>query len=234
MRDDTERSLELLREVRALHDSDPALYRRIKQLPPKSRCARQSNINTLTQSHINTIAYLSSPQKKAFYLVSDRVRELSFLDAVGLFRAEPMERAVPFGDNEQRHYEQVRSAMAQYTADQQHQYREERPKIGGRDNDAKKAAAFLREVRPSLMNDDEARRTLDRLKQLIERGTYNRLADHLNRMSRKHKKTPMSTIDIVEQLEVLDQRYSENSTAQATSKPAVAATADVILSETFV
>lgn len=230
--DDTDRSLELLREVRSLHDSEPVLYRRIKQLPPKSRCARNTQ-NTEYKVQNTTIAYLASSQKKAFYLVGDHTRELSFLEAVDIFRADPSEKAIPFGDAESRHYEQVRNAMAKYNADQQHEYREERPKIGGRDNDAKKAAAFLREIRPALANDDEARTTLDRLKQLVERGTYNQLADALNRMARKHKKTPFTVIDIVEQLETLENRYGTHTVTTPT-RPSVAAIADIILSETFI
>ena len=232
VRDDTDRSLELLREVRSLHDSNPVLYRRIKQLPPKSRCARDTQ-NTECEVQNTTIAHLASSQKKAFYLVGDHARELSFLEAVDIFRADLSEKAAPFGDAESRHYEQVRSAMAKYNADQQHEYREERPKIGGRDNDAKKAAAFLREIRPALSNDDEALATLDRLKQMVERGTYNQLADALNRMARKHKKTPFTVIDIVEQLEALENRYGVHFVTSP-PRPIVAATADIILSETFI
>ncbi|MBR6928970.1 MAG: DEAD/DEAH box helicase [Bacteroidales bacterium] len=228
VRDDTDRNLELLREVRALHDNNPALYRRIKQLPPKSRCARAS------ETPFKTIAYLASETKTAYYLVDEQVRELSFLEAADIFRADPSEKAVPFGDSEPRHYEQVKRAMMQYVLDQQHEYSEEKPKIGGRDNDAKKAAAFLREVRPSLMNDEDALHTLDRLKQLVERGTYNQLADHINRLSRKHKKTPMTMIEIVKQLEALDERYGKDAAFATSKQPAVAAIADIILSETFI
>ena len=85
---------------------------------------------------------------------------------------------MPFADAEPTHYAQVRSALSLYTSDQQREHQEERPKIGGRDNDAKKAATFLREVRPA-MPDDEARSVADRLKQMVERGTYNQLADAL-------------------------------------------------------
>jgi len=228
VRDETDRSLELLREVRALHDTNPALYRRIKQLPPKSRCARASE----TQSQ--TVAYLASETKIAYYLVDEQVRELSFLEAADIFHAEPSEKAVPFGDSEPRHYEQVQRAMTQYTLDQQSEYSEEKPKIGGRDNDAQKAARFLRDIRPSLMNDEDALHTLDRLKQLVERGTYNQLADHINRMSRKHKKTPMQLIEIVKELEDFDKRYGEDATPVTPKQPMVAAIADIILSETFI
>lgn len=225
--DETDRSLELLREVRALHDSNPELYRHIKQLPPKSRCARQCS-QTSPAEH--TISYLASPFKKAFYLVGDTTRELSFLEAANIFYAEPDEKAVPFGNSEQLHYEQVRTALKQYTLNQQQEYQDDKLKIGSKDNDAKKAAAFLREVRPLL--DDDGRRTVDSLKMMVERGAYNQLADALNRISKKHKKEPMPLIKILEQLEELDKRYSQPQT-HTTTKQVALTTADIILSETF-
>lgn len=76
-----------------------------------------------------TIAYLSSPNKKAFYLVGERTRELSFLEAVDIFRAEPDEKALAFGDAESRHYEQVRRAMKQYTLDQQRNSARRSPRL---------------------------------------------------------------------------------------------------------
>lgn len=253
VRDETDRSLELLREVRALHDNNPELYRRIKRLPPKSRCARASErlnarsaINPIQAQRsvgqqptmddqrlgetLPSIVYLSSPFKKAFYLVGDTTRELSFLEAADIFHAEPDENAMSFGDSIQRHYEQVQSAMRQYTIDQQREYQEDKIKIGSKDNDAKKAAAFLREVRPML--DEEGRHTIDRLKQVVERGTYNQLADALNRISRKQKKEPAPLAKILEQLEDLDKRYNQTQ-SQTSTKQVAFATADIILSETF-
>ena len=251
VRDETDRSLELLSEVRVLHDTNSALYRKIKQLPPKSRCARVSerlNLNNPTQgtqcgateASVEmrlgetlpcTVSYLSSPQKKAYYLVGKTTRELSFLEAADLFHAEPDEKSVPFGDDLQLHYEQVQKALAQYTLDQQSEVQEEKLKIGSKDNDAKKAAAFLREIRPLF--DDEGRHTVDRLKQIVERGTYNQLADALNRISKKQKKEPSPSIKILEQLEELDKRYSQPETPTATKQVALT-TADIILSETFI
>lgn len=253
VRDETDRSLELLREVRHLHDTNPALYRKIKQLPPKSRCARASerlNLNNPTQAEgavwgnpnptsmraegtrPQTISYLASPLKKAFYLVGESIRELSFLEAADIFYAEPEEKSVPFGDSEPLHYEQVQTALKQYTLDQQREHQDDKPKIGSKDNDAKKAAAFLREIRPML--DDEGRHTVDRLKQLVERGTYNQLADALIRMSKKQKKELAPVIKILEQLEELDTRYSQPQQSQPTASHIANTTAEIILSETFI
>ena len=137
---------------------------------------------------------------------------------------------MPFGDSEQLHYEQVRTALKQYTFNQQQKYQDDKLKIGSKDNDAKKAAAFLREVRPLL--DDDGRRTVDSLKLMVERGAYNQLADALNRISKKHKKEPMPFIKILEQLEELEKRYSQPQT-HTTTKQVALTTADIILSETF-
>ena len=178
----------------------------------------------------STVTYLSSDFKKAFYLVGETTRELSFLEAADIFYAEPNEKAVPFGDSETLHYEQVRAALKQYTLDQQREHQDDKPKIGSKDNDAKKAAAFLREVRPML--DDEGRHTVDRLKQLVERGTYNQLADALIRMSKKQKKEPAPVIRILEKFEELESRYGQPQT-ETTTKQVALTTADIILSETF-
>ena len=85
---------------------------------------------------------------------------------------------------------------------------------------------------PSLP-DDDARQIVDALKSLVERGKYNQLADSLNRLSRKHKKTPLPIIEIVEQLEVLKVRYGQPD-KETTPQTSAGITADIILSETFV
>ena len=124
-----------------------------------------------------------------------------------------------------------RSGGGVKTIDQQSEAQEEKLKIGSKDNDAKKAAAFLREIRPLF--DDDGRRTVDRLKQIVERGTHNQLADALNRISKKQKKEPLPSLKILEQLEELDKRYSQPQTPTATKQVALT-TADIILSETFI
>jgi hypothetical protein len=53
-------------------------------------------------------------------------------------------------------------------------------------------------------------------------------------MSRKHKKEPIPTIKIVEQLEDLDARYSQPQPSQPTASNNANTTAEIILSETFV
>ena len=232
-RDDTDRNQDLLRVVKSLHESDPVLYRQIKQLPPKSRCARkEKTTESAPETLPRTIVYLSSPQKKAYYLVDEHTRELSFLDAAELFYAELEEKALPFGESEALHYEQVRKAFARYSADQQNENRVVVSKIGGKDTDAKKAAAFLRELRPSL--DDQGKRTADRLKQLVEHGIYNQLANALNRMARKQKKEPAPIIEIMEQLDDLDQRYNQPEPQTENDGQQLVAPAEIIISETFI
>ena len=250
--DDTDRTLELMGEVRQLHDNNPALYRRIKQLPLKSRCGRSAlrfNVEATAgqhgTSHANTpqfpltVAYIASSQKKAFYLVGENVVELSFLQAADLMKASPDERAVSFGDCMEEHYKHVRAAMQHYATGQQRAADDSKPKIGNRDNDAIKAAAFLRQLRPRLvfadtgLPDEEAQQTVDRLKQLVEHGTYNQLADKLNRMARQQKKEPRPAVELLEELEALAARYVGDGKKEPEQENGVPK-AEIILSETFV
>ena len=258
VRDDTDRTLELMGEVRQLHDNNPALYRRIKQLPLKSRCGREAfpspggvpegrggthsgRVDDLMpgQQLPLTVAYIASSQKKAFYLVGERVCELSFLQAADLMKASPDERAVPFGDCLEEHYKHVRAAMQHYATGQQRAADDSKPKIGNRDNDAIKAAAFLRQLRPRLvfadtgLPDEEAQQTVDRLKQLVEHGTYNQLADKLNRMARQQKKEPHPVVELLEELEALAARYVGDGKKEPEQERGVLK-AEIILSETFV
>jgi len=250
VRDDTDRTLELMGEVRQLNDNNPALYRRIKQLPLKSRCGREAfpswggapegRVADLMpgQQFPLTVAYIASSQKKAFYLVGERVCELSFLQAADLMKAEPDERAVPFGDCMEAHYKHVRAAMQHYATGQQRAADDSKPKIGNRDNDAIKAAAFLRQLRPRLvfadtgLLDEEAQQTVDRLKQLVEHGTYNQLADKLNRMARQQKKEPRPVVELLEELEALAVRYVGDGKKEPEQERGVLK-AEIILSETF-
>ena len=102
-------------------------------------------------------------------------------------------------------------------------------------NSALRATLLRGAVDERLMPDAEALQTLDRLKRLVEHGTFNQLADQLNRLSRKHKKEPLPTIAIVQQLEALAARYADQvEKSSATSIPAAIAQPDIILSETFV
>ena len=249
VRDDTDRNLELLREVRALHDKDPQRYQRIKNLPHKSRCARGiAQLNAAksktseslsatahsAETHPQTIAYLSSPLKKAFYLTQgEQTRELGFIEAADIFHAEPDEPALPFGDNMQLHYDQVQRATKQYAnAQKQQLLQADTPQIGGKDSDAKKAAAFLRELRPSI--DDAGKRTIDSLKQMVEHGTYNQLADAIVRLAKKNKKQPLTISSLTDQLKQLRKRYAQPETKQPLNNAAANTKASIILSETFI
>lgn len=251
VRDDTDRTLELMGEVRQLHDNNPALYRRIKQLPLKSRCGREAfpSRGGVPEGRVDdllpgqqlplTMAYIASSQKKAFYLVGENVVELSFLQAADLMKASPDERAVSFGGCMEEHYKHVRAAMQHYATGQQRAADDSKPKIGNRDNDAIKAAAFLRQLRPRLvfadtgLPDEEAQQTVDRLKQLVEHGTYNQLADKLNRMARQQKKDPRPVVELLEELEALAARYVGDGKKEPEQERGVLK-AEIILSETFV
>lgn len=249
VRDDTDRNLELLREVRTLHDKDPQRYKRIKNLPHKSRCARgiaqlnaaksktSESLSTTAhgaETHPQTIAYLSSPLKKAFYLTQgEQTRELGFIEAADIFHAEPDEPALPFGDNMQLHYDQVQRATKQYAnAQKQQLLQADTPQISGKDADANKANRFMREVRKML--DAQGQQHIDSLLDMVQRGTYNQLTDAINRIAKKHNKQPLTISSLTDQLKQLRKRYAQPETKQPLNNAAASTKASIILSETFI
>ena len=78
VKDNIDKKIELLREVRNLYNTDRKLYHKIKSLPMKSRVMR----NTGKHSG-KTIVFMSSNVKTEFYLVSsDGAKVIDFLEAV--------------------------------------------------------------------------------------------------------------------------------------------------------
>lgn len=83
----------LLDDARKLYAADPEVYQRIKNLPVKSRTARNIAESGKEIKTGTTLVYISSSFKQEFYRVENGVAsDIGFLDAVELFRAEPEEK----------------------------------------------------------------------------------------------------------------------------------------------
>ncbi|MBQ7280997.1 MAG: helicase [Bacteroidales bacterium] len=223
--DDTDRSLQLIREVRQLRDSDPALYDYIKHLPCKSRCARNAANGIHPQS---SIVYLSSSDKRAYYMLEGmQCRELSFLDAVAVLQASSDEVSVDFDTSNAINYSHVRQAVALF--EQCVDERVELSVIGSSDRNAKEADAFLRHVIPFLPTDDAKEAALQ-LQTLVRQGTYTPLTKKLCTLARANKKKPVAMTMIAEQL----QQFATTYHAVTTMRTTLSEEPDIVLSETFV
>lgn len=85
---DTE--LEYLSLIRDIRDKDEELYLKIKNLPKKSKCARNYEDSYIENS---TISFLKKGDLKRIYITNSSLdnKELNFFDAVKYFKCEPNE-----------------------------------------------------------------------------------------------------------------------------------------------
>ena len=100
--------LQYLMEIRTFREESPDEFRRIKNLPMKIR-----NAVTNRQRRRGTISYLRNNAHHAFYAVDqdNTLEELSFLQAVPIFKCDPTVKAQPLHE---RHHVHVQRALTHF------------------------------------------------------------------------------------------------------------------------
>lgn len=90
--DNSDTELEYLSLIREIRDKDEELYLKIKNLPKKSKCARNYEDTYIENS---TISFLKKGDLKRIYITNSSLdnKELNFFDAVKYFKCEPNEKA---------------------------------------------------------------------------------------------------------------------------------------------
>lgn len=181
VKDNIDKKIALLREVRELYNSDRKLYHKIKALPMKSRVMRD------TGKHSGkSIIFVSSNVKTEFYLATAAgIQALGFLEAVKYLKAKPEEQPVPFV-NEAQHYEHVNSALAQYTAEYVEVADTSSINCTDLDKTSLIANKFLRTIKQMISTDSELKSQCDILMGYINEGIYAQLPRRLKDLSRKY------------------------------------------------
>lgn len=216
VRDNVDKQLELLREVRELYAKDHELYSKIKNLPCKSRTIRTSQYRPKGLAPKSTIVYLKTGNRSQFYKVNgDNLPEqIEFIEAAELLRAKMDEPTGAFEPLKDIHYKHVQKA---YNAYDKEISTEETPEISivekKKDKNAVSALAFLREAKRTFSSDIIYTKILV-IEKYVNEGVFSNLTLSLNRLSRdvtRMKKN--STIDelkpmIAMKLEYLYDHYN--------------------------
>lgn len=106
--EDVNERLQYLMEIRKFREESPDEFQRIKNLPLKIRNAVQNR-----ERQDSTISYLRNKRHHAFYEVDkeDNLKELSFLQAVPIFKCDPSVNAHPLHE---KHHAQVHQALTHF------------------------------------------------------------------------------------------------------------------------
>ena len=185
VRDNVDRQLELLREIRELYATDKELYDKIKVLPCKSRSVRKADMADKKHvAHQSSIIYITKGQKSQFYSISgdDQPEKMEFVNAAEILKAKADEPTGDFPAVKDVHYAQVEKAFRQYLIEEEQNHSTE--KLSAKKNDnGTKALAAMRVLKRAFHNDDIYEKLLV-LEQYIVEGIFNRLTKSINALNR--------------------------------------------------
>ena len=234
-RDENDDKLALMREVSKLHKENPALYERIKSLPPKSRCVRSAQ-NCPLNADGTTLVFLASKERVDYVLVGNdnTPRRLPLLDAVKRLKADIDEPSYPIGDTGQRHFLQVQRAIELYNQLLQSQDTAVSMRINVHDKVVLGALKFLRTNAAEAMSDARGRRLCLKLQSIVDQGVYNSLPRQLGDLAKQQRGAdPLSNEELEQQILDLAEIYCPEI-EKATIGAAFNAIPDIIISETFI
>lgn len=232
VKDSMDEKLALIRELRDVYNKNRELYDKVKQLPLKSRVARNTG-----KHKDKTIVYVSSDVKTEFYLATDNtIVPVDFLQAVKYLKANPEEQAAPFLPD-CKNYGHVNRALHKYTSEYVEDADNASINRTDLDNISKTALNFLRKI-CQVITDNTTKVQCKILTDYINKGVYTQLPRRLRDLSKPYKGDKVQIKSDEEKLkrtlsELIGeyQTMSEQMQEQAVPK---ASDPQIIISETFI
>lgn len=237
IKDSVDKTLELVEEVRKLYDTEPDYYETIKNLPMKSRAARELHENECRNK--TTVVFMSSPRKKEYYLVTnDTLKQIPFLEAVDYLRAERSEDGLSIKSVENFHYSHVHSAMNKFSLDLRNQ---ESTSLLFKDQHNKKVTAVLNFLSVTCkeifgMASDEVKNA-QILKGYVHEGRYTQLTASLRKMNKMYGgKKKLSVAKVEELSRLLQDKVNTYHTKSRLREQAKAQDLEprIVVSESFI
>lgn len=237
-REQEDRNVELpfYEELRCLYQQNRKEYKRIERLSLRSRTGREPReVEGVTLSG-DTLVFLKTNFRKLFYLVNDeQTRELSVLDALHYFKAQPEEQPVA---RIAQHHDHVEKAVKQFRVSKEEEIHEEESNQNQRSNlgaQVTTAVSLLNSMLPHI-EDGDTRLKIIQLKELAERGTITYIAKRLQRIQKDLQRQGGSKakMDFDEALkQVLEMANHYNAYYRDTQHAEEESDATIILSESF-
>ena len=214
VRDNIDKQLEMLREVRNLYADEPELYKKIKELPIKSRTVRKEENRKQGVEPKTSIVYISKGLKSQFYkVVGDGTPEkLEFVEAAEILRADKSELTGNFDAVKDIHYKHVEKAFNSYIQDDEKD--NAAPTFTARRNDnGTKALALIRQLKRAYRNDEVYDKILI-IETYVQTGVFtgltkaiNRLTQQVNKMTKDGSKMTDHSTEIIPIIENLYSKY---------------------------
>ncbi len=233
VQDETDKNLQLLREVREVYNHDIALYKKIKALPLKSRAARAKNKAAPSGT---TLTFVKSNRKTEYYLIKDdsKPESIDFLAAADIMRADVNEKAIDFSNVKDYHYKHVSATVEAFKTEIIVQQDVIDINQAVKDKRTLEALNFLRRYE-SCITDSDVRQQILVLKEHINAGAFAGLIKQVRDLAKKYREKNVSLNDwqdeIDEQIRDLYRQYGPTTSASQSSDDETEPS--IIISESF-
>lgn len=232
--EDVNEEMQFYEELRALYLNDRKEFNRISRLSLRSRCGREPKTYegmTLSQ---DTLVFLKTNIRKAFYRASDQsVEELSAIEALHLFKASKDEKPV---ERIERHHTHVDKACKAFKNAINSQIASD-DLIGASQQGSMGAQvvtavsllnAFLAEIQ-----DANIRQQITQLQSLARDGVITDIPKRLQRMSKDLRRGKLSRDDALDAIIAMARKYNDYYVAEEERKRRPESAPQIILTESF-
>ncbi|MCS6934112.1 MAG: helicase-related protein [Chitinophagales bacterium] len=228
IKEEEDERLKYLHYLRNFRKENKEWFDKIKKIPLKARTGRNASAIRKPKWQNSTVVFLKNNQKFEFYRVDSRNQpnEITPLEAIKIFEAQPDEPACPLPDN---HYEHVSAAIHHFETQEitLSASRSEPEALGGV---AQRAKKFLNDLTRYARLSDKQAHTIRKMVELIDLGKYTNLPTEIDRLQKKRPNMQAALLEI----EKIVKKYDiEDAVMEETLKPASGRPV-IILSESFV
>ena len=159
----TNPELAYLAIIRQIRDNDPKLFSMIKRLPKKAKAGKSSE----KVSEDSTVTFIRQGALKTFFISSEaETKQLSFMQAIDLIKAEPDDAKVSVASNFYEHFDSNSIAFDQMLVEEE-EVSTEKVMVAG--NDAK-IIRLLKAMKTEPRLTDDQEKMIDKLISLWENG----------------------------------------------------------------
>lgn len=230
--EEKDEKLAYLMMIRDIKEETPGLFKKIKNMPMRARVGRKDI--ELNQS---TICYIKDQKRDAFVKVDNKgeTEELTFLETVKIFEAEPVEKGVELHD---QHHEQVQTGISLFTdLIEAEKARDKKVDVTQGPNE-KRAISYLDAMLDLPFTNEEERGLIIKAKEAIRQGRFQRLQRDINKLKRAVNKSPLKPAIILEKIIEILKSYPLQTIQDedVETKPILkkSLNPEIIISESFV
>jgi superfamily II DNA or RNA helicase/HKD family nuclease len=224
--------LDYLMEIRKIKESNPELFKAIKNMPLRARVGRKSKI----LKH-GTICFIRDARRDAFLYVKNEsdIEELTFLETVKEFQAKAEEQSIKLHD---LHHEQVKKGVEHFANKQEEEKARDRKIDIKQGPNETKALSYL-DAFLNLPFSNEADKELILLaKEAIRKGKFQNLQRDINKLQKAVKKTPLKPVLLLEKVIAILKNYPlqkdvEEPATEVVVKQINIFNPEIIISESF-